>query len=439
MRRLSLIIIGLIVVVAILSFSWNRLRAPSEYDLKETKTTAETLLGSNKEAAYSIFKAYDRGYSPFQIVQSIYSERINELGEIKDEKPKRAKQNNLPLNKSDFLDLFSYISDDGSGWLTWMLGATADGYRVDQITEYMQRRINSGDDPEDMFGVPIIKDEAGEIIVPELPFDWSFEGRNILARLIREDKLRDHKMMEVSVIGFINAGYSHAQIEEALKTDSIGMGSTKNSGNDPSQLTPYYFVDGEVAKPENETNKQSKGIPSSDESPDRARETEETGPGHLRLIPTIIQTQLTAERSIDQHDVTLNLKSHEHKNNSSSGVTYYEVHAIVKMEVTQISDVDSFGENVSVGDRWVIEGKISPAKGGKHTNHDNYLMIGGDKSGELNMKNASGIFIETLYRNNGKSVSNRTFSGSISGKINEDLSVLDNGKMLGAYGLEMRN
>ncbi len=437
MKRLPLLLIGLLVIVVLLSLFWTILSVPKEYDLRETKNLAETLLGSNKEAAYSILKAYDSGYSPYQIVQSIDEKRINVFGDVSDATPERAKQNSLILNKTDFLDLFSFVNDDGSKWLTWMLGAVAEGYRGEQITEYMQRRIYSDNEPEDMFGVPIIMGENGDVTVPELPFDWPFKGRNILARLIREDKLLNYEVIEVYVIGLIKAGYSYEQIEEALETDSIGIGSTKNAGSAQSQPTPYYFVDGEMAKPENKTKMEPKDSLVENDSLSWTRKVSETGIRQSRLIPTIVQTPSTEGRTITGHDIVLRLKRHKHKANSNLRATYYEVHVIVKMEGTQSSSQDPVGENASRGDRWEIQGKISPFQEGKHIDHKNLLRADGDYNWEFKRKNASGRFLETLYEDNGKSVSNIVFFGSMIGKMNEDFSVLTDGQMLGSYELKI--
>ena len=257
--------------------------AEREYDLDETGKAAAGLLGGDGAAAYAVLKAFDSGYSPYQIAHAVDAGLIDESGAIESLTPAWpsgntlssrhdhsrfviasvtlgvsaptifAEANDALSDLSDFEQMFQEIKDqEQSGrWLVWLLGATGTGYSVGQITQYLGENKPFTDlSPPAAVGVPVIVDSRGNRVTPELPTDWPYKGRNILADLQEDEDLGFDDNVTVLVIGMVNAGYSSEQIGQALRTNSIGLASTQggSSGADAA-FSPCYVQGGEIVPP----------------------------------------------------------------------------------------------------------------------------------------------------------------------------------------------
>ena len=253
-----------------------------EFDLEEISAKAVFLMGDNAKAAYAILKASDRGFHINQICNGIRNNELTADGDIKGYPPPSSEneQNTLSSNllptgkllassdpmklfgnkrsillvrsgngKEDIIKLFN--SEDNqelsNRWLIWVLGTTASGYSVQQITDAMDDNIGFAD-PENLGGVPVIFDDNGELLPPDREFDWPFKGANILEDLRRKNELSKKNMVEVLVIGLVNSGYSDDQITDAIKFDTIGMCLTDETDN-TSQLTPCIIDNESIVGP----------------------------------------------------------------------------------------------------------------------------------------------------------------------------------------------
>ncbi len=253
-----------------------------EYDLDETGRAAAELLGGDGAAAYAILKAFDSGYSPYQVAYAIDAGLIDESGGVEGVTPAWPSGSTLSSNhdirfpvasvgvggslpaifaetgddlsdRSDFEQVFQEINDQGQSgrWLVWVLGATGTGYSVGQITAYLDENKPFTDlSPPTAFGVPIVIDSEGSTVEPELPTDWAYKGRNLLADLQEDEDLDFDDNVTVLVIGMVNAGYSPEQIQEAWRTKSIGLCSTQGASSDAdAAFSPCYVENGAIVSP----------------------------------------------------------------------------------------------------------------------------------------------------------------------------------------------
>ena len=258
-------------------------QADQEYDLDGTGEAAAEFLGGDGTAAYAVLKAFDSGYSPYQIAYAIDAGLIDESGVVEGVTPAWPSGNTLSSHddgarfilasvtlgvsrpatladtgdgfstRSDFEQMFQEINDEGQSgrWLVWVLGATETGYSVEQITQYLDENKPFTDlSPPTAFGVPIVVDNEGNTVEPRLPTDWAYKGRNILADLQEDEDLDFDHNVTVLVIGMVNAGYSPEQIQEAWRTKSIGLCATQGGSSDAgAAFSPCYVENGEVVSP----------------------------------------------------------------------------------------------------------------------------------------------------------------------------------------------
>lgn len=438
--------------------------AVDQYTLEETTELASDQLGGTYESAYAILKAADTGYLPFQIVQAINTGTIDEEGQIDGEDPERLAQDYLSFlglvsvayaadgpSQQDLQELFDTMSTEQTdSWLAWILGATAEGYSIQQVTDEIDRSVRSGNpEPQQLFGIPILMDEDGDIVEPEYDSDWPFVGRTLLEELNREGALPGDKMMEVLVIGLKNAGYSDSQIKEAIFTNSVCIASTERDGS--AQLIPCVAADGEIVPPENKTDWAPTDIQIPNVSPDWAREITRAdstsvtvnpdGSRQYTLIPEFAGPR--ADKEITNFSVTLELKPHKGEiatNNPDVG--YFEVHGKVMIEYTQTADENRLGSTDFEGDRWVLEAEVFPELDGI-ISAANFLTTNGSFDDRaLTTENAGALFTRTKFNADGVKQHEESFGGHIAGQFNESLTILDNSFIgqengPGLYGLEI--
>ncbi len=257
--------------------------AEREYDLDETASAAARLLGGEGTAAYAVLQASDNGYSPYQVAQAIDAGTIDESGAIEGVTPASpagsttssdsgaarlrvasvALAGSLPAlfadtddslpDRTDIEQTFAELRDEREAgrWLVWLLGATGAGYSAGQITQYLDENQPLADHwPPALSGVPIVVDSDGDMLEPELPSDWPYEGRNILRGLQRDGDPSFDGSWAVLVIGMVNAGYSSQQISDALEKGSIGLCSTQGDSSDAdAALSPCYIESGAIVPP----------------------------------------------------------------------------------------------------------------------------------------------------------------------------------------------
>ncbi|HET6497017.1 MAG TPA: hypothetical protein VFH61_16815 [Thermoleophilia bacterium] len=328
-------------------------QAEREYDLDETGRAAAGLLGGDGAAAYAVLKAFDSGYSPYQIAHAVDAGLIAESGVIESLTPAWPSGNTLSSrndhirfviasvtlgvsaptifaeandglsDRSDFEQMFQEINDQGQSgrWLVWLLGATGTGYSVEQITDYLAENKPFTDlSPPTTGGVPIVVGGDGNVVTPELPTDWPYKGRNILADLQEDEDLDFDDNVTVLVIGMVNAGYSPEQVWEALKGNSIGLCSTQgDSNNADAAFSPCYVENGAIVAPA-ETTKWSPArivvedvIPSwplkntaGQGSPDKSSQLQSGKAVSLKLTP-YFRDDASALR-IASHDIVMEIK-----------------------------------------------------------------------------------------------------------------------------------
>ncbi|MBE0429060.1 MAG: hypothetical protein IBX61_04210 [Thermoleophilia bacterium] len=365
-----------------------------EYDLDGTGRAVAESLGDNAVAAYAIMKASDNGYSPYQIARAIDEGLLVESGEIEGVTPARPGGNVLsdrdgevrsrfashagstaapavfaraadgPTSLSDFEQMFEEIrgADQAGRWLVWLLGATGAGYSVEEITDYLGRNTPLADfEPPMAFGVPVIVDDDGVLVTPELPADWPYKGRNILSGLAGNPDLTFDDNFTVLVIGMVNAGYSISQINEAVTINSIGMCATAGGSaeTDAARLTPCYVQGGSITPPDEATKWSPARIltenvipewPISITSaipPNKSGDLESGSKVSLKLIPTLPSPDTT--KAIKSYEIIIEVDPSPERG--------YEVTGYYMIELIQEFTEDHVGGN-DKGERWVIEGEI---------------------------------------------------------------------------------
>ena len=326
--------------------------ADEEYDLDQTGAAAAQLLGGNGVAAYAVLKAFDSGFSPYQIAYAIGAGLIDESGDLGGLTPAWAAGNVLasggdgrvvlalaavadrgevllatasggPSSRADFEQMFAEIEGEGQAarWLVWVLGSTGAGYSVGQITQYLGENEPFTElSPPTSYGVPVILDEEGNRVAPVMPVDWAYNGRNILAGLQEDPDLDFDASLTALAVGMVNAGYSEKQIRDAWITKDIGLCATQGGTADAeAAFSPCWIDDGEVVPPRDTTAlspteiliedaislEQPQG-PDSPDSPDSPGAGVGPQSASLRLTPYISRPD--TDVAITSHNVVMKIE-----------------------------------------------------------------------------------------------------------------------------------
>ena len=374
-------------------------QADQEYDLAGTGEAAAELLGGDVTAAYALLKAFDSGYSPYQIAYAIDAGLIDESGDIEGVTPAwpsgdtvskhdhgmrfvtasvalggslpdvMADTSNGTTSRSDFEQMFEEVRDQGETgrWLVWVLGATAAGYSVGQITGYLDDNEPFTDlSPPTHWGVPVVVDGEGLMVEPELPSDWPYKGRNILVSLQREleqEGLDFEDNLTVVVIGMVNAGYSGEQIWEALKGNSIGLCSTDSDSSDPdAAYTPCYIENGEIVPPAEKTPRNPAEILVEDvipdwpikdtASPDRSSQLQSGEKVSLKLYPYLTGPAADTLK-ITSHDVVMEIEPA-----TETTASVYSINGTWEIKLLRTETDESVNHSYNKGDRYVLKGEF---------------------------------------------------------------------------------
>ena len=450
-----------------------------EYDIDATRDKAVELLGGGAQAAYAVLQAYDDGFAPSQIAQSIHDGKLTTEGKIEGAAPAGEKQGRLRARRSpdgimlayaggsadiladaggsaDFQGLFEGLDDEQSSrWLAWILGSTASGYSTSQVLEYVHRRVANGEEPEDLFGLPIIMDEDGELAAPELDNDWPYAGRAVLGGAVITERLDAIEMLEVLTVGLVNAGYSNEQIWQGIrKWDSVGLAESAGSEDGASSLVPCIISNGEILKPQRETRWNPETVVVDKITPDwatrgqvgeaeraiQSRTITKDGDIQFKLTPTFANPSMNDDRVITKHEIALTLKRHDSDITKDSDAAFYEVYCDVMIEFTATKDEETHNGNSAgfkKGDRWVTEGQIFPLKDERDFGTGNLLD---ERERMLTRPNSEGVF--TLQHIRGGAMTQETENMSLIGAFDPGFTGLSNGTLVndvgaGQFGLKV--
>ena len=414
-----------------------------EYDLDATAKLAAEALGGEGTAAYAVLEAFDSGYSPFQIARAIDEGALDESGGVEGVVPAWPPGNSLSQNggaarvtvasaalagslpalfadtdnglssRSDFEQMFEDLKDQEQsvGWLVWLLGTSGVGYSVEQITDYLDKNRPWTDLSPPTFGsVPIIRDEEGKYVEPELPSDWAWKGRNTLARL-QEDPDFD-KTYTVLVIGMVNAGYSEEQIKEAWPL-GIGLCSTQggSSGGDAA-FAPCAISGGTIVPPATTTPFSPAEIVIEDVipnwppkntaslgSPDNVSKLKSGEKVSLKLYPYLDID--SPEWPITSHNIVMEIEPTEFG---------YNIEGSWEIEFTRKTD-DNSSQQWKKGDTMLLEGEF-------HSEHPVVLTSKLDLITEYYAVTATRAVYKDL---NGKTEETDGKGVTITGQLDEDL------------------
>ncbi len=379
--------------------------ADQEYDLDGTGEAAAELLGGDGTAAYAVLKAFDSGYSPYQIAYAIDAGLIDGSGAIESVTPAWPSGNTLSgdgtrfilasialgvsppavfadtgdgrASRSDFEQMFDEIRDEGESgrWLVWLLGATGAGYSAAQITQYLDENQPPADrSPPSMFGIPIIRDGEGNMVEPELPSDWPYEGRNTLLGLQEDEELGLEDNWAVLVIGMVNAGYSEEQITDAVRWNGIGLCTTQGGSSDgEAAFTPCYVdkrkegdqVVAELVPPAETTPFSPAEIVIDDVipnwpltkaatqgSPNESSQLQSGEKVSLKLTPFL------SDQSAETLDITSSTVVMEIEPATATTASLYSITGSWKMELLRTETDETVNRSYYKGDRHVLEGEF---------------------------------------------------------------------------------
>jgi hypothetical protein len=369
--------------------------ADREYDLDETARTAGELLGGDGTAVYAVLKAFDSGYSPYQIARAIDDGVLDESGAVEGVTPAWPSGNTLSradgaravaasvalggsfaafvadtddgsTSRSDFEQMFAGLREQGESgrWLIWVLGATGTGYSVGQITQYLDENKPFTElSPPSSFGVPYLV-SGDEMVEPELPTDWPYKGRNILAGLQDKDEIDFDANLTVLVIGMVNAGYSQAQIWEALKGNGIGLCSTQgDSSRADTRFAPCYVEQGEIVRPAETTPWSPAEIIVKDITPDwRTDMGTSPSPNASSRLKSGEKVSLKLYPYIPGPDTNLKITSHaivmEIAPNMDTTASVYDISGTWRVELIRTETDESVNRSYDKGDRYILEGEF---------------------------------------------------------------------------------
>lgn len=367
-------------------------QAGREYDLVATGAAAAELLGADGTAAYAVLKAFDSGYSPYQIAHAIEVGLIGESGDVEGLTPAWPRGNELASShdgtsivvaavaagampavlaeaydgyssRSDFEQMFEQISDQGQSgrWLAWLLGATGSGYSVGQITEYLDENEPFSDlSPPTAFGVPIVVDGDGNFVDPGVPVDWPYKGRNVLVSLQRDQDLDFDDNLTVLIIGMVNAGYSPDQITAALKSESIGLCSTGGGSTDAEAFTACYVKGAEIVPPADLAALRPAEIQiaslipdwplKTTASPDKSSKLESGETISLKLTPYLPSPDTTLV--ITSHDIVMEIAP------AGGSSSWYNISGSWTIELLETETDVSENRSHDKGERYILEGEF---------------------------------------------------------------------------------
>jgi hypothetical protein len=224
-----------------------------EFDLDATAQAATAQLGGHTAAAYAVLKAADLGYSPYQTATAIEAGLLDQSGTIPGVVPALPAGDAISddasvrffiaaggglasgvvadvgggiSDRAGLEQVFGAVADQATAgrWLAWVLGSTGAGYSASQITDYLSRLGPPRQTvPPTIGGVPVIRDDGGNLLAPALGADWPYKGRTILRGLQQDQDLGFDDSLAVLVVGLVNAGYTVEQIKEAVRWDRIGL------------------------------------------------------------------------------------------------------------------------------------------------------------------------------------------------------------------------
>jgi len=362
-----------------------------EYDLDETAQTAAGHLGGEGAAAYAVMKAFDSGYSPYQIAHAIDAGLIDESGGIEGLTPAWPAGDTISRNeaapvevaavdasrflptlladtgsglptRAGFEELFAKLSEAGESgrWLAWLLGVTGMGYSAGQIIQYLEVNMPYRNAvPPNSFGVPVLVDAEGDLVDAELPADWPYWGRGILIDLHEDEDLDWEDDWTVLVIGMVNAGYSKEEIDEAFSTRSVGLCSTQ-SGSSDGEVTfaPCWVKDGELVKPADDTGPYSPAeILIGDVLPEWPTNLADIGNGEavsrarvsLELTPYLPSPD--SHKQITSYEIVMEIEP-------AANGTWYEVEGSWRIELLETETDESINRSYVKGERHVLEGQF---------------------------------------------------------------------------------
>jgi hypothetical protein len=359
-----------------------------EYDLDATAQTAATRLGGHAAAAYAVLSAADNGYSPYQTATAIDAGLLDESGAIQGVAPALpagdaisdgggvrfllaaagaaagvvAEVGGGVSTRGDLEQMFTVVGDQVTSgrWLAWVLGATGAGYSAGQVAGYLgqlgpPRQVI----PPTIGGVPVVRDVNGDLVSPELGADWPYRGRTALRDLQQDPDLGFDDNLAVLVIGLVNAGYTVAEIEEAVRWGRIGLcvtqdgtaftvGCVDEAGQlmapttaSPGSLTPARVVIADVTTLWPTETASSSPSPAAGE--DAAAKLQSGEKVSLKLTPYLAQKDTGL--AITSHDVVMDIEP--------AGTGSY--HISCRWKITLVQETDDAKR--AKGSTYICEGE----------------------------------------------------------------------------------